>query len=393
MSANVSDSVFGLLRRVGTGERVLKTSLAAGLAWYFGTQLPDATSPYLASLAALLTMQITIADSISAAIQRVLGIIVGVIVAIAISSFVGISGFTVGLLVLVSFAIGAALRLGEKGIQQVAISAMLLVALGSSSSLHYATNRVVETIIGVTVGLVVNAVFAPPSLIVPARKAVQAHADAVAATLDRLAQALRTGITSQVAQEILDESRATDQLMRKALAAVEKTNTALMYNLWARNERPVATHLSNSLRTQERVAMQARGIIRTVDEGVRSVPSGRPAWLEPNAYGGELPAAIDGIGALLRDFPAVMLATAGSAEVAEFGRQVAVAAGHRAKLGSDPDVTALVAATDSWVPLGSILADLDRIRRELAGAVDNRYAMPVPPATAPSDVRPGQAAQ
>lgn len=373
------------LRRAGAGERVLKTALAVGLAWELGARVPGVGSPYLAPLAALLTMQITIADSLSAATQRVLGIVVGVTIAIAISAFVGINGFTVGLLVLVAFATGAALRLGPQAVQQVAISAMLLVAVGAVSSVHYAVGRIVETVVGAAVGLAVNALLAPPSHLEAARAAVSDHADALAATMNRLADALATGITPGVATKILDEARATDAVLRTAQAAVQRTETALKYNIWSRGERPETQRLAQSLRAQERVAMQSRGIVRTIEDATARAAPDRPAWLAPDAFAGDLPRAIEGVCGLLRAFPEAMLAGANSSAVSEFTKQSVVSAEHQARLTSEADVASLIAEADDWIPLGSVLADLGRIRRELSGAVAERDLATVLPPLAPSD--------
>ncbi len=386
----VGDVLSGL-RRVGTGERVLKTALAVGLAWQLGTMVPNVGSPDLAPLAALLTMQITIADSLTAASQRVLGIVVGVTVAIAISAVVGINGLTVGLLVLIAFATGSALRLGPQGIQQVAISAMLLVGIGSVSSVHYAVARIVETIVGVSVGLVVNALLAPPSHIGTARDAVAAHAAAVAAVMDHLAESLAAGITPAAAVAVLDESRATDALLRAAQDAVQRTETALKYNLWNHRERPEAQRLAQSLRAQGRAAMQARGIVRTVEESTARAAPARPGWLEPNAFAGNLPEAINGIAGLLRSFPTVMLAPEDSPEAVAFADRATTIEATRSGLAADPRVASLVTESDAWIPLGSILADLGRIRRELGGAVADRDRAFVPPPLAPSDSPPHQA--
>ncbi len=54
---------------------------------------------------------------------------------------------------------------------QVAISAMLVLALGSSSP-EYAIARIGETLIGVVIGIVVNALIVPPVLVEPARRDV-----------------------------------------------------------------------------------------------------------------------------------------------------------------------------------------------------------------------------
>lgn len=54
-------ALFGFLRRLGIGERMIKTALAAFVAWEVGRLVPGNPQPYLAPLTAILVMQATIA--------------------------------------------------------------------------------------------------------------------------------------------------------------------------------------------------------------------------------------------------------------------------------------------------------------------------------------------
>jgi uncharacterized membrane protein YgaE (UPF0421/DUF939 family) len=373
------------LRRVGVGERVLKTALAVGLAWELGALLPVEGGPYLAPLAALLTMQVTVADSLSAAAQRLLGIVVGVVVAIGVTAVVGISGPTVGLLIGLALAVGSVLRMPAPAVQQVAVSALLLIAVGTVSSVGYAVARILETLVGAAVGVAVNAVLAPPSHLVAARTAVIAHAAGVAAALDGLAALLSAGVDATAANAALDAARASDVQLRAAQAAVEQTETAHRFNLWNRHERPDVARLARSLRAQERVAMQARGVVRTINDAVAREPS-RPPWLAPDAFAGNLWAAMSAAATVLHAFPEAMIAGPDSAAGIALVQAAEDMATNTAGIAATPDIPVLLDAGQQWVPLGSVIADLDRIRRELVGGLAERDdAAQPPPATAPSD--------
>ncbi|MGI8477156.1 MAG: aromatic acid exporter family protein, partial [Thermomicrobiales bacterium] len=63
------------LRRVGLGERVVKTALAAGIAWEIGHAIHADPLPVLAPLTAIFTIQLTLAKSLRGSVQRVLGVI------------------------------------------------------------------------------------------------------------------------------------------------------------------------------------------------------------------------------------------------------------------------------------------------------------------------------
>ncbi len=115
-------------RRVGAGERVLKTALAAAIAWRLGSLVPGIKNPYLAALVAILTTQGTIAGSLGFNLQRTFSMVTGVVVAL-----LGINSGSVFLMVLVSLMLGSALRLATLGTQQVAIGAILVVLVGGTA--------------------------------------------------------------------------------------------------------------------------------------------------------------------------------------------------------------------------------------------------------------------
>lgn len=86
-------------------------------------------------------------------------VVVGVLIAIGFSSVMGLSWWSLGLIILASLTIGQFVRVDEF-VNEVAISAMLV--LGVTRLATQAWDRVLETLIGAGVGLLFNLVFAPP---------------------------------------------------------------------------------------------------------------------------------------------------------------------------------------------------------------------------------------
>jgi uncharacterized membrane protein YgaE (UPF0421/DUF939 family) len=372
------------LRRIGAGERVIKTALATGIAWWLGSMIPGVSSPYLAPLGALLVMQITIADSMKAATQRMVGVVIGVIVALILLQILGVSALTISLVIMLSLMTGTLLKLEAQGVSQVAVSALLVVAVGGESTVGFAYHRILETIIGLSVGVVVNFVFAPPSFLLQAQTGTRAHAASLADALQHVADGIRAGITPEQASAVLSEARASDAVLRAAQASFSRTETAHRFNIWTRDERPAVERLALAVRTLERVGMQSRGVIRTVDESVgRSAPS-VPEWLTAGAFDGHLAELLEAVAAAVRVFPEVMEISA----PAPVGEAFALAIS-RARILQDSVATNHAALTlpgrsPQWVRLGSVLADLDRITRELSAAAEiDGTDMPLPPATAP----------
>src|SRR5688572_2778594 len=104
------------LRRNGIGERVIKSALAAGLAWWAAYAIHDDPLPVLAPITALFTIQYTLARSFFGSFQRLLGVGAGVSVALLLSSWLGVEWWVISLVVLISLTLGFRLfHLGSAG--------------------------------------------------------------------------------------------------------------------------------------------------------------------------------------------------------------------------------------------------------------------------------------
>ncbi|HET7055088.1 MAG TPA: aromatic acid exporter family protein, partial [Thermomicrobiales bacterium] len=131
------------MRRLGLGERVLKTALAAGHSWQIAMLVPGNEHPYLAPISAVLLMQLTIAQSIDLAIQRNIGIAIGVVVAVAAFAVFGVHAWSVGLVVLIALAAGIQLGLRQQAVQQIAVTALIVLLAGSvDGTFEYAVRRI-----------------------------------------------------------------------------------------------------------------------------------------------------------------------------------------------------------------------------------------------------------
>jgi hypothetical protein len=108
-------------------------------------------------------------QSFAKALERSIGVIVGVVIAVLLSLLLGAQSWVVLLAIVVAMLVTWAFRASPGTGNQVAISAMLVLALGSSNP-EYAIDRILETLIGVAFALIVNALIVPPVLTAPARR-------------------------------------------------------------------------------------------------------------------------------------------------------------------------------------------------------------------------------
>ncbi len=198
-------------------------------AWVIaGTFLPTQL-PIFAAIAALLVVQPSVNQSVGRAVERSIGVIVGVVIAYAIGLVFGTTSWIVLLAVVVSIFLAWALKLTTGTANQVPITAMLVLSIGAATP-NYAFARIIETVIGAIIGVIVNVAIVPPVLLAPAHAAVVRLANEIAATLDRLAEALEAPQTPAKLDELLITARLLRPMQSKADAALTQARESLTLN-------------------------------------------------------------------------------------------------------------------------------------------------------------------
>ena len=113
-----------------TLRRLVKSTVAATLAWEVGVLINN-PRPVLASLAAILVVQVTVRTTFSRSIQLTVAVIVGLVASLLLGHVLGQHWWSVGLVVLAGLIVGELLRLGPFS-SQAAISGLLALSLGST---------------------------------------------------------------------------------------------------------------------------------------------------------------------------------------------------------------------------------------------------------------------
>ncbi|AJF63491.1 membrane protein [Streptomyces vietnamensis] len=139
--------------------QTLRSTAAATLSYVVALRLSSEPAPLTAPLTALLVVQVTLYSTLTTSLRRVNSVVVGVLIAIAFSALVGLSWWSLALVILASLVVGRFVRV-EEFVPEVAISAMLV--LGVTQVADTAWDRVLETLIGAVVGLLFNVVLVPP---------------------------------------------------------------------------------------------------------------------------------------------------------------------------------------------------------------------------------------
>ncbi|MGR0221428.1 FUSC family protein [Agromyces sp. ZXT2-6] len=323
--------------------QVLKSAVATVAAWLVAGWLIPGPLPVFAAIAALLVVQPSVNQSFGKAVERSVGVIAGVVIASALGMVFGPAGWVVLAAIVAAILIAWALRMTTGTSNQVAISAMLVLALGGTSP-EYALDRVIETLIGAAIGIVVNVLIVPPVLVAPSRDHLARLGGELAASVDRLAAALESPQSSADLTGLMIEARLMRPMRDQADAAIAEAEESLTLNPRRSAHRGDLAEQRRLLNRLSPIVTQVVGMTRAYvdhyDDGLCDEPTVRA------------------IGEQLR----------------RVAHDVRLAV-HLADVEPQPMTSAVPALTaplvvsppksDHWILVGSLLEDLRRIREEL----------------------------
>ncbi len=338
---------MGIADRVRASRRspliqVAKASVATVGAWLAASALLPPEVPVFAAIAALLVVQPSVNQSLGKAIERCVGVVVGVLIATGIGLLFGQNSLIILLTVVIAIFIAWALKMTSGTANQVAISALLVLALGASST-GYALDRVVETVLGAAIGFVVNVAIVPPLHTTPARRDIELLGRELAASLDRLATALETPRSRGDLAQLMIEARLLRPMLDAAEQSVQTAEEALMLNPRRSGRRQVESlrpKLDQSRRVLTRVVGMTRALHDHYDDTIHAEPA-VPAIAE------QLRRAAHDLRLLLRE---------GTAEAEETADEPPALTSH---------LVLPRPASAHWVLIGSLMEDLRRMHDAL----------------------------
>jgi Aromatic acid exporter family member 1 len=297
--------------------------------------------PLVAALTALLVVQATASSTLFSGVERVLSVVAGVALAMGFVHVVGLTWWSLGVLVAASIVVGHLLRLGPNLIE-VPISAMLVLGVGYAAGAQATgLSRVVETLIGAAVGVLVNVLFPPAVRTRYAGQAMQRLAEEIAALLDEVAEGLgvtpppgqlratdsgnffptgtgwfsipsvdRTsgdsGLTPEATRRWLDDARRLNRHVPRVDRALTHAEESRRLNVRALGTPESTRSLRGGLEALELCSVAVRSLFRAIDDWVRGgmvEPDGayatraRRAWAELLT---DLAVVVRAFGALLR---------------------------------------------------------------------------------------------
>ncbi|MET0933193.1 MAG: FUSC family protein [Mycetocola sp.] len=328
--------------------QAVKTSVATVLAWFIAILVLPTELPVFAAIAALLVVQPSVNQSFGKAIERSIGVIAGVAIASLIGLLFSDQSWVILLAVVVSIFIAWAIRLTPGSANQVPISAMLVIALGASTP-GYALDRILETLIGAMLGIIVNILIVPPVVLAPSERDVSLLAMELAASLDRLAAALTNKQSRQQLDELMIQVRLLRPMRDSAEASVRQGEESLTLNPRRSAHRTRLSEIHRLLNRLSPIVTRAIGMTRALhdryDDSLHDEPSIHSIAVELERAAHDLRLLAQPVGE--------------------------AATGEPVRPDEPPALTApLTIVTphpEHWLLIGSLMEDLRRIHDEIVG--------------------------
>ncbi len=347
--------------------RALRLSVSAVAAYLIALKVVADPRPVTAALTALLIVQVTLVGTLAEMARRIVSVVLGVAIAIGVASFAGFTWWSLGALVAASILTGQLLRLGPH-LYEVPISAMLVLAAGGAGV--QATDRVIETVVGAAVGLLLNVIVPPNPHTRDAGVAVQRFAEDLAQLLGRVGQAILDRPPSgEEARGWLQELRQVGGQIAQVDRAVNETSQSRRLNPRAVGTTDPTPDLRSGVDVLEHSTVALRSVFRSIADGAGPSNASDPSRAEVGdedfraaiaTLMFDIASAITGFGALVR----AEAQGSGEAHPIELHQAVDAVGEARARLTElllvDPHD-----AVGLWQLHGALLAGVDRVLAEL----------------------------
>ncbi|MFF8990755.1 aromatic acid exporter family protein [Streptomyces sp. NPDC014983] len=363
---DVRKETSGLLRlakrrREPVVVQTLRSATAATIAYVIALRLSPEPAPLTAPLTALLVVQVTFYATLTNGIRRVNSVVAGVLVAIAFSVLVGLTWWSLALLIVASLAVGHLVRVDEY-VAEVAISAMLV--LGVTTVGFTAWARIVETLIGAVVGTACNLLLPPPVWVDEAGRSIEDLARRVRQLMLRMGEEAADRIPWERAAERLHEARRLDQYIAEVDGSLRQAEDSLRLNPRVKEGLLHRVVMRTGLDTLEICTVVLRVLARSFTDLAKARDSD---YLFPPGIGATVEELLSEIGDAVVSF-AVLVTThlsenAESAE-ARLTAELHTAAGTRDRLAEQMREE-IRKDWAQWQLLGAVLTETTRIIDEL----------------------------
>jgi cell shape-determining protein MreD len=264
--------------------QLLKTVGAAVIAWVLAVRVFHIEQAFLAPWAALLTVHATVYRTLRRGVQQVGASVLGVLVAFAAGSVIGVNALSLGLAILVGLIAGSVRGLRAET-TTAAATALVVLTTGYSDDGHMLVSRLLDTGIGIAVGLLVNLIVWPPLRDRAAAHHVDAIDDRIGELLSDVAGTLRRGCGPSDVDDWIARTADLDHDIDQAWSVVRQARESGRLNprRTAPGRMRAARGLDAILDRLEQAVAETRSMARTIRLGAVAPedwdPNFRTPWL------------------------------------------------------------------------------------------------------------------
>ncbi|TDQ00907.1 FUSC family protein [Labedaea rhizosphaerae] len=255
--------------------QALKAGLAAALSWVAAVWLLHLPQPFLAPYASLFAVEATVYRSLRTATRQLVTVVLGVVLAWLANQLLPMP-VALPLAVLVGLLVARWHWFGPDGIWIVSTAVLVLSVNAASGPLLL--GRLVETLLGVVVGTVLNAVLFPPVYRDRAVAATARLGEEMAGLLHEMAKSLREDTVADRASDWVRYAEDMRSLVEQVGEASELAAESRRLNL--RKARP--RYRAVAPQDDARRLVAAWPHVRTITQSLRHVATGAGAATTPD---------------------------------------------------------------------------------------------------------------
>jgi hypothetical protein len=210
--------------------QLLKTALATVIAWVLAAQVFGLEQAYLAPWAALLTVHATVFGTLRRGVLQAAASVLGILVAFAAGQLFGLSPVSVGAVILVGLLVASVGGLRDET-TTTAATALIVLTNGYSDNVGILGARLLDTGVGIAVGLLVNLLVWPPLRDRSAARQIDAVAEAVGRLLSEIADRLSGECAPADVDDWIAKTNALDRAIDRAWSVLAQARESGRLNL------------------------------------------------------------------------------------------------------------------------------------------------------------------
>jgi uncharacterized membrane protein YgaE (UPF0421/DUF939 family) len=245
-----------------------KAALAGVLAWVIAIDVLGLEQPFLAPWAAVLVVQATVFKTVSRGGQQVVATFAGVFLAWGCGGLFGVGPMGLAVMLVVAFLLGRARFLRDES-TTIATTGIVVLATNAIGQSNLLTSRLLDTTVGVVVGLAVNLLVWPPLRDRAAWARAEGLPREVADVLTAMAEQMGPGLEAEETQPWILRLREIDERIDEAWRLLSQARESGRFN--PRRSRPAGLDdLMRTLHLLEQAVADTLSMARTLATSVEN---------------------------------------------------------------------------------------------------------------------------